>query len=249
MNKNINQRNSPREYWMAPIIMGAIGFILGIAVTRKKDVFANTLGNQSAKLKDLLHQRDARIAILYKHIADLERRLAEFERGRSRLSTTLSEDIYVRQIEGEPKRRWFSDTEFDLIVWFNKETSISNQKTSSVSTPQHQESRVVKRLHAIYGEKSYAEEPERIIGFQLCYDKTDTEKALTWLEETGYTHHLVDTGEEGAVSKRTPILTTDGKFESSTIAELFQQHGAEMDQQIAQFVYDKLIQYQPIRAI
>ena len=32
----------------------------------------------------------------------------------------LTEYKKVRQIEGEPKRRWFSDDFFDLIVWFLK---------------------------------------------------------------------------------------------------------------------------------
>ncbi len=31
----------------------------------------------------------------------------------------LKEYTRVRQIEGESKRRWFSDDYFDLIVWFN----------------------------------------------------------------------------------------------------------------------------------
>jgi len=29
----------------------------------------------------------------------------------------LEESEYVRQVKGEPKRRWFSDDYFDLIVW------------------------------------------------------------------------------------------------------------------------------------
>ncbi len=31
----------------------------------------------------------------------------------------MREDINVRQILGERKRRWFSSTDFDLIVWLN----------------------------------------------------------------------------------------------------------------------------------
>jgi len=36
----------------------------------------------------------------------------------------LTEVTYVRQIEGESHRRWFSDNFFDLIVWVNYEGSI-----------------------------------------------------------------------------------------------------------------------------
>ena len=36
----------------------------------------------------------------------------------------LNEVPHVRQIEGEPLRRWFADEELDLIVWFEPEGAI-----------------------------------------------------------------------------------------------------------------------------
>lgn len=36
----------------------------------------------------------------------------------------LKEDMHVRQIPGDPQRRWFSDDYFDLIVWFAPEGAI-----------------------------------------------------------------------------------------------------------------------------
>ena len=36
----------------------------------------------------------------------------------------LTESKQIRQIKGEPKRRWFSDDFFDLIVWYSKENFI-----------------------------------------------------------------------------------------------------------------------------
>jgi hypothetical protein len=36
----------------------------------------------------------------------------------------LQESEYVRQVIGEPKRRWFSDDYFDLIVWVNESNTI-----------------------------------------------------------------------------------------------------------------------------
>ena len=36
----------------------------------------------------------------------------------------LREEKNVRQIPGEPARRWFSDKFFDLIVWFEKDGSV-----------------------------------------------------------------------------------------------------------------------------
>ena len=37
----------------------------------------------------------------------------------------LKEYLQVRQIEGESKRRWFSDDYFDLIVWFDEQDEIT----------------------------------------------------------------------------------------------------------------------------
>ena len=36
----------------------------------------------------------------------------------------LEESEYVRQVKGEPKRRWFSDDYFDLIVWVDESNII-----------------------------------------------------------------------------------------------------------------------------
>ncbi len=36
----------------------------------------------------------------------------------------LKEYTHVRQIQGESKRRWFSDEYFDLIVWFDEDDKI-----------------------------------------------------------------------------------------------------------------------------
>lgn len=36
----------------------------------------------------------------------------------------LKEAKNVRQIEGEPRRRWFEDEYFDLIVWLDKDGSL-----------------------------------------------------------------------------------------------------------------------------
>lgn len=205
---------------------------------------------QIAELKNQLQQRDAQIASLHKHIAEIEHRLAERERGLSRRSAMLSEDMHVRQIEGEPKRRWFSNSEFDLIVWLDSQKSRAVRNSSFMARAKRQDSRIAQKIRSLYGAKSpeeqegQEEQQDRIIGFQLCYDKTGAERALTWQEATGYSHYHVDTGEEGSRSKRTPLLVADSNFKPMKIAELFRQRSAQIDRQIAQFVYEKIIQYQ-----
>lgn len=37
----------------------------------------------------------------------------------------MNEYINVRQIPGDPKRRWFYSDDFDLIVWFSDDQSIA----------------------------------------------------------------------------------------------------------------------------
>ena len=54
----------------------------------------------------------------------------------------LVEIIHVRQVPGDPRRRWFSSDDMDLIVWYD--------------------------------------DSDAPIGFQLCYDKLRSERALRW---------------------------------------------------------------------
>ena len=157
----------------------------------------------------------------------------------------LSEDTHVRQIEGEPKRRWFSDYYFDLIVWLESQESGLVPKIPSINRAEGRESHMVRKIRSIYGTEGQEEKPDRIIGFQLCYDKPGHERALTWTEAAGYTHHHVDTGEAGPKSKRTPLLVADSEFEQMKIAELFREDSVQIDQRIAQLVYEKVSQYQP----
>lgn len=118
----------------------------------------------------------------------------------------LREIPHVRQIAGEPQRRWFSSPTLDLIVWL--------------------------------------EENDEIVGFQLCYDKTRHERAITWRRDTGFAHEAVDDGEgRPGKYKATPILLPDGAFQARTIAGEFQAQSAEVAPRIAGFVHAKLMEY------
>ncbi len=89
------------------------------------------------------------------------------------------------------------------------------------------------------------DENDRIIGFQLCYDKPENPHALTWWEKSGYHHHEVDDGEkDGTLSpKGIPILLADGIFEKDRIANLFYEKSRDMDPEIVKFVYDRLVKH------
>ncbi len=109
----------------------------------------------------------------------------------------------ANQVAGESRRRWFSDDDWDVIVW--------------------------------------QDESNRVVGFQLCYDRTRDEHALTWRQGRGFTHQKVDAGEDDAQHyKQSPILIADGKFDPQIIAKTFVEKSAKMDPAVADFIRDKL---------
>ena len=83
-----------------------------------------------------------------------------------------------------------------------------------------------------------------IDGFQLCYDKDKSERALTWMTVGGYRHDRVDTGETSYASKKSPIILQNGVFNKEKIAALFKKNAKSIDKQIADLVYNKILKYE-----
>lgn len=83
----------------------------------------------------------------------------------------------------------------------------------------------------------------RLIGFQLCYDKQERERALTWTREHGFQHNRIDSGEVPGHSKMTPIIIADGAFNRDPVGERFRQASANIDPVIAAFVSDTMRNY------
>ena len=84
---------------------------------------------------------------------------------------------------------------------------------------------------------------ENIKGFQLCYDKQFSERALTWKRNGNFSHNKIDDGDVAFGNKRSPILVADGQFDKERIAELFLEKSIGIDQDIADFVYKKISEY------
>jgi len=83
-----------------------------------------------------------------------------------------------------------------------------------------------------------------ITGFQLCYDRSGYERALTWQGGRGFSHEKVDTGEAGHLGlKSTPILVADGIFDASAIADRFREASRGIDAEIVKLVLDRLAAY------
>ncbi len=115
----------------------------------------------------------------------------------------LQEIIGIRQISGEGQRRWFTNSFFELIVWYKKES-------------------------------------DDFLGFQLCYDKSDYERSLTWKEKTGYRHQAIDDERNGTLHPQSPILVKDGSFDSVGISQKFKSESSAIDTNIVEFVFNKI---------
>lgn len=79
------------------------------------------------------------------------------------------------------------------------------------------------------------------VGFQLCYDKSSREHALTWTEERGFSSMAVDCGESRpARYKGSPILVTDGIIDAPRILEEFRREAGALPAEIVRMVEAKL---------
>ena len=80
--------------------------------------------------------------------------------------------------------------------------------------------------------------------FQLCYDRSHDERALTWTSPSTYSHERVDDGENRpGKNKSTPVLVPDGVFSFNDIAERFLKESSGMDSRIAAFVHQKILAF------
>jgi hypothetical protein len=84
----------------------------------------------------------------------------------------------------------------------------------------------------------------KIKGFQMCYDKDNMERSLTWNQKGGFQHNKIDSGEKPGHAKMTPILVSDGLFSKNEIAERFKKESKKIDKKVAAFVYEKILTYQ-----
>jgi len=81
-----------------------------------------------------------------------------------------------------------------------------------------------------------------IVRFELCYDKSQNERALVWDRKSGYAHVKVDDGEEELGRyKMTPIYVADGVFDYKRIGTAFKVASNNIEQELAQFVYLKIL--------
>jgi len=84
------------------------------------------------------------------------------------------------------------------------------------------------------------DDPDRVLGFQLCYDKAHDEHALTWRRQGGFTHHSIDDGQPHAETNSTPILVPDGVLQVDDLRRRFAAACGDIDPEIARLVSELL---------
>ena len=79
-------------------------------------------------------------------------------------------------------------------------------------------------------------------GFQICYGKTDFQRALTWMDGGEPSHTGVREDESPAESNMAAVLVADGAFDVRGVAERFRQDSEEIDPEVRGYVAGKLKQ-------
>jgi len=82
-----------------------------------------------------------------------------------------------------------------------------------------------------------------ISGIQVCYDKINKERVLSWFMGKGYSHNKIDDGEITGGFKRSPVVVKDGLFNKNFIGEKFFNDSKNIDNNLRDFIYDKIIYY------
>ncbi|MDQ1522732.1 MAG: hypothetical protein QOE47_656 [Pyrinomonadaceae bacterium] len=84
---------------------------------------------------------------------------------------------------------------------------------------------------------------ERILGFQLCFDKhTRIERALTFTEDEGYSLHLV-VSETSVCDMGSPVLSSAGEFSRQGLLDQLGERSALLEPSLFEYLRGKLEDY------
>jgi hypothetical protein len=81
----------------------------------------------------------------------------------------------------------------------------------------------------------------KLDGFELCYDKKGSERAVSWAEGKGWSRALIDQGEDNPSKNNSPIwLKDEGDFDARGLVVRFEQAAGKLDPAVYDFVRSKL---------
>ena len=83
----------------------------------------------------------------------------------------------------------------------------------------------------------------RIVSFHLSYDTQARERILSWDEKRGFSHGLVDGGEDNPQSNHSPMLKPGGTFPYQEVVLRFEKSSPGLDHGVAALILEKLHLY------
>ena len=84
---------------------------------------------------------------------------------------------------------------------------------------------------------------DRIVRFQLAYDKPHAEKSIEWRTGRGFAHSRVDDGTTSSHHPGSPILISGGAFAKARVVTDFRRRATDIDIKVSLFVLEKLEGY------
>jgi hypothetical protein len=88
----------------------------------------------------------------------------------------------------------------------------------------------------------WSDDKARIVGIQLCYDRDNGERALTWFSSGQLTHLRVIPAAQHRYGA--PILQPDGMFDNENVLRRFREDSSDLDERLVEFVIDKIRKYE-----
>lgn len=81
-----------------------------------------------------------------------------------------------------------------------------------------------------------------VSGFQLCYDITAHERAITWLGGA-FSHRNVDTGDESPLSNDSSILADTAVFPITDLIDRFRKSSRNIDPVVRNTLIERLAEF------
>jgi len=82
---------------------------------------------------------------------------------------------------------------------------------------------------------------QTIYGIQICYDKMEEERALTWLHTGSYTHSIVANENTAPGKNLTQTLTNGGYFDKETLKTEFETRSIHLEPELRKLVLSIII--------
>jgi hypothetical protein len=81
-------------------------------------------------------------------------------------------------------------------------------------------------------------------GYQLCYDRFDAPRAITWTRERGFSHCFVD-GSRGRGFGMSPVLESCKAFAWRMVLREFMERSVNLDPAIRHMVQEQIVRHGP----